>query len=108
MNQCQAEAWRRSDERLNALYARIVDSLQKDLDDAQKRKDEVLVAYGARGLNDLKDAQQAWIVYRNLHCAAAEQRYEGGSMAPAVHAECLRQLTNHRIQELQHTYQWED
>jgi uncharacterized protein YecT (DUF1311 family) len=107
MNQCQANAWHRSDKRLNELYAQIVDSLQKDLDEAQKTKSD-LVEYSATGLSNLKNTQQVWIVYRNLHCAAAKQRYEGGSMAPAVHAECLRQLTDHRIEELQHAYQAED
>ena len=107
MNQCKAEAWHRSDKRLNELYAQIVDSLQKDLDQARESKSE-LVEYSATGLSDLKSTQQVWIVYRNLHCAAARQRYEGGSMAPAVHSECMRQLTDHRIEELQHAYQLED
>ena len=107
MNQCQAEAWQRSDKRLNELYAQIVDSLQQDLDLAQKSKSE-LVEYSATGLSNLKNTQQVWMVYRNLHCAAAMQRYEGGSMARAVHADCLRQLTAHRIEELQHAYQSED
>jgi uncharacterized protein YecT (DUF1311 family) len=69
MNQCTAAAFRRSDGRLNEVYDRIVKSLQKDIDGAQKQKDGNYLKYNTTVLDNLKKAQQAWLVYRDLHCA---------------------------------------
>lgn len=105
MNQCTAERYRRSDKRLNEVYDRISNSLQKDLQFAQTRKDENQVKYNTTILDNLKSAQRAWLVYRDLHCSAAKQIYEGGTIAPTIHAGCLQQVTDHRIKELRDTYE---
>jgi uncharacterized protein YecT (DUF1311 family) len=105
MNQCTAAAFHDSDKRLNELYERIVKSLQKDIDDAQKQNDKDQINYNTTLLENLRKAQRAWLAYRDLHCAAAKQKYEGGSIAPAIEMACLQQVTDHRIEELQDTYE---
>lgn len=83
MNRCAAEAYQREDERLNSLYKQLV------------------------GLSDrtevtrLKQIQTAWIKFRDMHCDYEENRYEGGSMAPLVKFNCLRNLTRQRNETLQ-------
>src|SRR5262245_23120684 len=82
MNQCSAERYRRSDRRLNEVYDQISNSLQKDIQSAETQKDEKQIKYNKTRLEDLRSAQKAWLVYRDLHCSAAKQLYEGGSIVP--------------------------
>ena len=83
MNQCAADAYKREDARLNTLYKQLVGLSDK--------------AEAAR----LKQIQLAWIKFRDLHCTYEESRYEGGSMAPLVRFNCLRDLTRQRNDTLQ-------
>ncbi len=48
----------------------------------------------------LRDAQRAWIPFRDAACAAAADRYRGGSIAPMVAATCLERLTRERTRDL--------
>jgi uncharacterized protein YecT (DUF1311 family) len=107
MNQCTAAGFHESDQLLNQVYGRIVTSLEKDMDQAQKQKMQDQVAFNRTILDNLKKAQRAWLAYRDLHCAAAKQIYEGGTIAPAIEMSCLRKVTDHRIEELQDTYEKE-
>lgn len=83
MNACAAEAFKLEDQRLNKLYKELVG-----------RSDKSEIA-------KLKQIQLAWIKFRDLHCAYEQQRYEGGSMAPMVRTNCLRDLTKQRNDTLQ-------
>ena len=83
MNQCPADAYKREDVRLNTLYKQLVGLSDK--------------AEAAR----LKQIQLAWIRFRDLHCRYEKSRYEGGSMAPLVYFNCLRDLTRQRNDTLQ-------
>ena len=105
MNQCSAERYRRSDRRLNEVYDQISNSLQKDIQSAETQKDEKQIKYNKTRLEDLRSAQKAWLVYRDLHCSAAKQLYEGGSIVPTIYAGCLEQVTDHRIKEIEDTYE---
>jgi uncharacterized protein YecT (DUF1311 family) len=107
MNQCTAAAFRDSDKRLNEVYDRIAKSLQKDIDGAQKERNEDYLRYNTTILENLKKAQRAWLVYRDLQCTAAKQIYEGGTIAPTIEMGCLQQVTDHRVAELKDTYERE-
>lgn len=83
MNSCAAQAYLREDARLNSLYKQLV-GLSDKTDSAM-----------------LKQSQIAWLKFRDLHCDYEENRYEGGSMAPLVKFNCLRELTKQRNETLQ-------
>lgn len=83
LNRCAAQAFKREDTRLNSLYKELIGRSDK----AQAGK--------------LKQAQRAWISFRDLHCQYEQSRYQGGSMAPLVHASCLGNLTRQRNDTLQ-------
>ena len=107
MNRCAAERFRKADLRLNALYQQILGSLQAQLDEAKATEDKEQVKYAETGLGNLKEAEKAWILYRDLHCAASTQREGGGSIMPLRYANCMEELTAHRILELRNAYGYE-
>jgi len=48
----------------------------------------------------LLDAQTKWIIYKEAHCKSASASYEGGSIQPLIYFNCLREITNERIKQL--------
>ena len=79
MNQCAAIAYREADAELNAIYK-----------PARSRLPE-------SGASALRDAQHAWITYRDKACEAEGSQYEGGSIQPLVVNNCLTRLTRERV-----------
>lgn len=60
---------------------------------------------GLQSLNDegkktLRDAQRAWIPYRDKSCAVWRSVYEGGSLGRQLAADCIRAETARRALEL--------
>jgi uncharacterized protein YecT (DUF1311 family) len=105
MNQCAGEQYQKADARLNSIYRKALETMQKDLSDAQDHKSPDLIKYSQLAIEKLKAAERAWIQYRDLHCDAAGQQYEGGSMRSMVVSDCLRQTTDHRVEEIKQAYE---
>jgi uncharacterized protein YecT (DUF1311 family) len=82
MNICWGKEYKKADTVLNQVYRQLVEML----DDEQK--------------SQLKEAQTAWLKYRDLNCEFAADQYKGGSMRPMIHAICLTDVTNNRTTEL--------
>lgn len=82
MNVCAGQAYHAADEALAAEYKRALESLGDD--------DAPL----------LRDAQRAWINFRDKACKAQGSRYEGGSIQPMVVSDCLTRLTEQRTEGL--------
>ena len=55
---------------------------------------------GAKDKTNLRDAQRAWIVYRDKECAFRTAPYQDGSVAPSLIAACVTELTSQRILDL--------
>lgn len=85
MNACALRAYQHSDAALNEAYAAARRAMQ---------------AVSAEAGDALRDAQRAWIGYRDLACAAEAMPYRGGSIEPLVHAGCLERLTRQRTDDL--------
>jgi uncharacterized protein YecT (DUF1311 family) len=82
MNQCAGKAYQAADAVLNQVYQKLVAML----DDEQKAQ--------------LKDAQNAWLKYRDAHCDFVADQYKGGSIRPMIAAMCLTDVTKNRTTEL--------
>ena len=102
--QCMQRRSQSATQTLNDLYKRIESSLESQLSDAHKSKSVDQAKYAVTGLKNLRKAQAAWTAYRDAHCAAAQQRVEGGTMARAVSSGCVWHTTEHRIDELKEAY----
>lgn len=83
MNECAGQQYAASDKRLNQVY-----------NDYRKRLD-------AKQKDGLKNAQQAWLKYRDLHCKFEASSVEGGSAYGMVFNGCLATVTDARMKELQ-------
>lgn len=83
MNDCAAADYAVADAALNAVWSVV-----------KPRMDSI--GAGAKRL----DAQRKWLAFRDAACSAEVDFYEGGSIAPLVHSDCLTRLTQRRTEDL--------
>lgn len=92
MNQCAYDDWETADADLNTAYQRamaLMTQWDSDLPAAEKG-----------GAEALKDAQRAWITFRDKACEAEGYAMKGGSAEPLLVYGCMRQLTEDRTGQL--------
>ena len=82
MNDCAGREYKGADATLNQVYRQLV----AKLDDEEK--------------SELKDAQTAWLKYRDANCDFVADQYKGGTIRPMIHANCLADVTRNRTAEL--------
>lgn len=82
MNIQAGTAFHRADTELNALYRDLVAKID------------------AQGKAALRNAQQAWLKFRDAECDFETRDAEGGSIHPMVMNQCLEDLTRQRNQQL--------
>jgi len=82
MNKCAVQKYNKADKQLNIVYKK----LKKLLDKTGKQK--------------LKKAQLAWIKYRDAKAEFDADTMRGGSLAPLIYEESLRNTTLQRIETL--------
>jgi uncharacterized protein YecT (DUF1311 family) len=87
------------------VYQKLLASLKKTVADAQKANEASQKASAEAAVQKLKLAEKAWMVYCDEHCAAAKQKYQGGSISPMIYANCMQLVTSHRIEELRAVYE---
>jgi len=102
---CYAYQFKLTDQDLNHLYRNVLLAFQSDIADAYKRNDQSQLSYDATAIANLKTAQAAWVKYRDLHCTAAGQQLQGGSIQPIVVNKCMILVTRHRIDEIRAAYE---
>lgn len=90
---CAEKDWQAADAKLNTAYSAAMK--------AMREMDADLPADLKGAAEALKEAQRAWIPYRDKACAAAGFLARGGSMEPMLIYSCLAQLTADRTQELE-------
>jgi uncharacterized protein YecT (DUF1311 family) len=88
MNQDSCAQYKKADQSLNATYSKVLKDYARD----------------PQFLGKLKQAQRAWIAFRDAHLAArfpkAEKQAEYGSSYPACPCAVLTELTEQRTKEL--------
>lgn len=78
----EADAVRKADADLNTAYK----ALFSRLDDGSQQR--------------LRDAQRAWIAFRDKECAFRAQGNAGGSIRAVVSTDCIAELSTQRTQQL--------
>lgn len=84
---CTGDEYKKNDAALNRHYRAIM----QGLNEPHKKS--------------LRTAQRAWLKYRDAHCYAVRERYQGGSMMSLTEVVCLNSLTRERINVLTIDYQ---
>lgn len=90
MNYCADRDWRMADEDLNATYVWAMER-------AKAWSEEAAIA--------LRDAQRAWIPYRDRACEAEGILFEGGSIQPLIVMSCKAHLTRLRTEDIRAIYE---
>lgn len=92
INQCAHQAWQAADGDLNLAYKLAV-AMAKSVNEflpADVEKTEIT----------LRDAQRAWITYRDKACAVEASPNSGGSIQSFVISSCMERLTRRRADDL--------
>lgn len=82
MNMCWGKQYKAADARLNTVYRDFMTKLTEEES------------------TQLKNAQLAWLKYRDTNCEFVADQFKGGSMRPMIVAMCLADVTNARVSEL--------
>jgi uncharacterized protein YecT (DUF1311 family) len=82
MNICWGNEYKKADAALNKTYQQLA----AKLDDDEKTQ--------------LKNAENAWLKYRDANCEFVADQYKGGSIRPMIEAMCRADVTSNRTTEL--------
>ena len=94
MNVCSFRDYLRSDIELNQVWGQVTASRRGSSPPSRiNPKSE----FGM-----LRDAQRAWLIYREKHCDGLGKRYDGGTIQSLVIGSCLSEITKLRISELKY------
>lgn len=94
MNACAHLDWQTADKELNRVY--------KQAKAVALRMDEYLEYGQVPAANMLRNAQRAWIPFRDLACDAESVAMRGGSAQPLLYWGCMTRLTRQRTEDLQY------
>lgn len=93
MTTCTNLDWQQADEELNAAYKAAMSKMRET--------DEFLPEDQRGAAETLREAQRAWIPYRDKACDAYGFQARGGTMEPMLVYGCRAQLTEQRTKELE-------
>ncbi|MDC0738192.1 lysozyme inhibitor LprI family protein [Cognatishimia sp. SS12] len=94
MNYCAHLAYQAADEDLNHAYKLAIQ---------QARAQDQYLAEGEIPAEEmLRDAQRAWIPFRDKACALESTMARGGTMAPLLFSSCLERETRNRTESLRY------
>jgi uncharacterized protein YecT (DUF1311 family) len=92
MTGCAARAYEAADGALNAVWKQAMAKA--------KEIDQYIGAEDVPAATILRDAQRAWIPYRDQACEAESLVARGGSMQSQLYYTCLTRLTRTRTDDL--------
>ncbi|MBE9179859.1 DUF1311 domain-containing protein [Oculatella sp. LEGE 06141] len=83
INICAQAGYEAADRQLNRVYQQLKNSLNS-------QEQEQLI-----------EAEEAWIEFRDSNCELESSQFEGGSIQPTIRYGCLEEMTRNRTAELQ-------
>lgn len=97
IGQCTAEAFKKADGELNAIWPKVLASIDAQADymppDALKTWKATVIA-----------AQKAWVTFKENDCGAVEYEWWGGSGSGIAETTCLYAHTAQRVDDLKSRY----
>ena len=85
MNNCAHQEYVKADAEMNRVYKQLI---------------SVLAADQAKDQTKLREAQRAWVKYRDANCESESSLNEGGTIYPMVYDMCLASMTEERTKRL--------
>lgn len=83
INYCAAKQYKLADDELNRLFKEKMAALE-----TKESKDR------------LRDAQRAWVLFRDKACSYEADQFSGGSIWPLMQNNCMERQTQKRITDL--------
>jgi uncharacterized protein YecT (DUF1311 family) len=84
----------------SVCLSKIHDGVDVQLDAAYKAVLEIAKGYTPEDVENFKDAQKKWLVFRDAACKAEYGLWGKGSGGPNAHAMCIIRITRERIADL--------
>lgn len=78
MNDCAAYEYKQADGRLNKVYGRAMKHMTDHLA-AQETSDHKQTKYEQAGIASLKEAERAWLCYRDIQCKRLANSTKAGA-----------------------------
>lgn len=94
MNRCAAIDFQEADAELNRVWPEVLAEMRRRdryIPDGDERPSSV---------QSLREAQRAWIVLRDAHCAVQGYEARGGTMEPLLYNGCRAATTRARTEQL--------
>ena len=97
MNACAGIDFARADAQLNALWRGAIAEAR-----AVDREFRTFPGHDDRAGSEavLRNAQRAWLIFRDAHCTFEGYEARGGSMEPMLYNGCRARITRERIAQL--------
>lgn len=97
MNYCAYLDYQNADADLNDTYKIVRKQLQDQ--DQYISEDEI------KSADSLRDAQRAWITYRDKACETEGFMFRGGSLEPFIVSSCKARLTRRRTEDIRAVFE---
>ena len=95
LNRCAYLEFEAADRELNQLWPQIIASARAADTEINREHDQAPTSEQA-----LRNAQRAWITFRDEHCTYEGHEARGGSMETMLYEGCRATLTRQRIEQL--------
>ncbi|WP_106640743.1 lysozyme inhibitor LprI family protein [Allosphingosinicella vermicomposti] len=100
LNECASAEYEKADQALNAAWREALAVVRsQDKDDIPPGDTR------PKGEAKLREAQRAWITYRDAHCVVQGYQARGGTAETLINLGCLTSATEQRTKELQALYE---
>jgi uncharacterized protein YecT (DUF1311 family) len=94
MNRCAAVDFERADAAMNLAWRSALASVRDQDKEAAFQPD------GKSAESKLREAQRAWLIFRDAHCTVESYEARGGTMEPMLYEGCRAEVTRERTRQL--------
>jgi len=95
MNRCAAVDFERADGAMNLAWRSALAFVRDQDKEAAFQPDGK-----PSGESQLRDAQRAWLIFRDAHCTVESYGARGGTMEPMLYDACRARVTRERTRQL--------
>jgi uncharacterized protein YecT (DUF1311 family) len=88
----------------SVCLSKIREKVDAELNTTYREAESMTKRLGGQDVENLKDAEQKWVAYRDAACKAEHSLWGGGSGGPNALSMCGIKLTRQRTADLKRTY----
>ena len=89
---------------MSVCLSKVRDKVDAELNTTYEKALRLTQRVGDQDVENLRDAEQKWMTYRDAACKAEYGLWGKGSGGPNAHAMCIIRLTRQRTSDLKSVY----